>query len=110
MRHDPLLTLSMENIAMTTRTIFAAAAALGFFALTSMNASAVECAAGVYREGCVGPRGAAVVRKPAVVETPAVVHPGVVHPPVAHPPEVTCARGVVREGCVGPHGEAVIRR
>ena len=96
---------------MTTRPIFAAAAALGFLALTSMNASAIECAVGVYREGCVGPRGAAAVRRPAVVETPAVGHPAVVRPPVAHPPEVTCARGVVREGCVGPHGgEAVIRR
>ena len=106
----------MEDIEMTTHAIFAAAAALGFFALTSMNASAVECAAGVYREGCVGPRGAVEVRKPAVVETPAVVHPEVVRPevvrpPVAHPPEVTCARGVVREGCAGPHGgAAVIRR
>ena len=96
---------------MTNRALFAAAAALGFLALTSLDASAVECAAGVYREGCVGPRGAVAVRKPAVVETPAVVHPEVVHPPVAHPQEVTCARGVVREGCVGPHGgTAVIRR
>ena len=100
---------------MTSRAIFAAAAALGFFALTSMNAAAVECAAGVYREGCVGPRGAVAVRKPPVVEAPAVVHPEVVRPevvrpPVAHPPEVTCARGVVREGCAGPHGAEVIRR
>ena len=96
---------------MTTRTIFTAAAAVGLLTLASMNASAIECAAGVYREGCVGPRGAAVVRRPAVVEAPAVVHPAVVHPPVVHPQEVTCAKGVVREGCVGPHGgAAVIRR
>jgi hypothetical protein len=32
-----------------------------FTALSTMEASAVVCAAGVYRAGCVGPRGAAVV-------------------------------------------------
>lgn len=99
---------------MTTHAIFAAA--LGFFVLTSMDASAVECVEGVHREGCIGARGAVEVRRPTVVETPAVVHPEavrseVVREPVAHPPEVTCARGVVREGCVGAHGgAAVIRR
>jgi hypothetical protein len=33
----------------------------GFTALSTMEASAFVCAAGVYRAGCVGPRGAAVV-------------------------------------------------
>lgn len=36
----------------------------GFFALTTTDASAVVCAAGVYRAGCVGVRGAAVVHRP----------------------------------------------
>lgn len=31
------------------------------------DANAVVCAAGVHRAGCVGPRGAVVVRHPAVV-------------------------------------------
>jgi hypothetical protein len=69
-------------------------------ALASLNASAIECAAGVYRAGCVGPNGAAVVRHP--VAAPVYVRPaGTVH----------CAAGVYRAGCVGPHGgTAVIRR
>jgi len=55
---------------------------------------AAACANGVYRAGCVGPNGAAVVRKP--------VKP--VKPPVS------CAKGVYRAGCVGPNGAAVVRR
>ena len=54
------------------------------------------CVNGVYRAGCAGPNGAAVVRKPATV-----YH--------AKPP-VTCANGVYRAGCVGPHGAAVVRK
>ncbi len=54
------------------------------------------CANGVYRAGCVGPNGAAVVRKPAPVYR-------------AKPP-VACANGVYRAGCVGPHGAAVVRK
>lgn len=39
-----------------------------FMLLASVpEASAVTCAAGVYRAGCVGVRGAAVVRRPVVV-------------------------------------------
>ena len=57
-------------------------------------ANAVECAQGVYRAGCAGPNGAAMVRKP-------------VDPPHA---AVTCARGVYRAGCAGPNGAAVVRR
>jgi hypothetical protein len=45
----------------------------GFTALSTMEASAVVCAAGVYRAGCVA-GGAAVVRHPAaVVGRPAAV-------------------------------------
>jgi hypothetical protein len=36
----------------------------GFTILWSMEASAAVCAAGVYRAGCVGVRGAAVVHRP----------------------------------------------
>jgi hypothetical protein len=60
---------------------------------TPQPAHAVTCANGVYRAGCVGPNGAAVVHK---------------RPP---PPRgVTCANGVYRAGCVGPNGAAVIRK
>ncbi len=50
---------------------------------------------GVYRAGCVGPHGAAVVRRP---------------PPPRYHHSVTCANGVYRAGCVGPHGAAVVRK
>jgi hypothetical protein len=36
----------------------------GFVALSTVESKAVVCAAGVYRAGCVGVRGAAVVRRP----------------------------------------------
>jgi hypothetical protein len=67
--------------------------ALGALAMPP-PAHAVTCANGVYRAGCAGPNGAAVVRK-----TPA--------PP---PRTVNCANGVYRAGCVGPNGAAVIRK
>jgi hypothetical protein len=38
----------------------------GFVALSTVEASAVVCARGVYRAGCVGAGGAAVVRRPVV--------------------------------------------
>jgi len=53
------------------RSILLIAAALMAFSTTMIigpfEANAVVCANGVYRAGCAGPRGAAVVRKPAVV-------------------------------------------
>jgi hypothetical protein len=52
----------------------------GFIALSTMDASAVVCARGVYRAGCVGVRGAAVV----------------VHRPVVRPIIVAPRRAVVR--------------
>jgi hypothetical protein len=58
-------------------------------------AGAVTCANGVYRAGCAGPNGAAVVRKPP--------------PPPPHR-TVTCANGVYRAGCVGPNGAAVVKK
>jgi hypothetical protein len=44
-----------------------------FIAMTTVEASAVVCARGVYRAGCAGPRGAVVVRRPVVVAPRAVV-------------------------------------
>jgi hypothetical protein len=38
----------------------------GFVALTTAEANAVVCACGVYRAGCVGADGAAVVARPVV--------------------------------------------
>ena len=65
------------------------------------EAGAVACAAGVYRAGCVGPNGAAVVRRPPHYAP----HPGYYgRPPVA------CASGPYRAGCAGPNGAAVVRR
>lgn len=75
------------------RYLLAATAALGILGLVPSASWAVTCAAGVYRAGCAGPNGAAVVRKPA----PAPAH-------------VTCAKGVYREGCVGPNGGAAVHR
>jgi hypothetical protein len=36
----------------------------GSMTVVTTDANAVVCAAGVYRAGCAGPRGAAVVRRP----------------------------------------------
>jgi hypothetical protein len=45
----------------------------GFIALSTMEASAVVCARGVYRAGCAGAGGAVVVGRPVV--RPVVVAP-----------------------------------
>ena len=52
--------------------IFALFLVGGFVALSTMEASAVVCARGVYRAGCVGARGAVVARpvRRAVVVAP----------------------------------------
>jgi hypothetical protein len=73
--------------------VFSAIIALATLALAQQG-HAAACANGVYRAGCVGPNGAAVVRKP-------VTHPK---------PAVSCANGVYRAGCVGPNGAAVVRK
>ena len=72
---------------MKTLVVSSALAAL----FLAQDVAAATCANGVYRAGCVGPNGAAVVNKP-----------------VAAP--VHCAAGVYRAGCVGPNGAAVVRR
>lgn len=58
------------------------------------KAEAAGCVNGVYRAGCAGPNGAAVVRKP----------------PVYHRPTGACASGPYRAGCAGPNGAAVVRK
>jgi len=63
----------------------------GFIALSTMDASAVVCARGVVRAGCVAAGGAAVVAAP-------VVRPGAA--------AVVAPRGAV----VAPRGVAVRRR
>lgn len=47
------------------KTVVSALLALGLLAGTVAEANAVVCARGVYRAGCAGPNGAAVVRHPA---------------------------------------------
>jgi hypothetical protein len=50
--------------------VLLAAIFLSFAAMMTFkpsDANAVVCAAGVYRAGCAGPRGAVAVRKPAPV-------------------------------------------
>jgi hypothetical protein len=62
----------------------------------AQQSHAVTCANGVYRAGCAGPNGAAVVHK-----TPSVYRAK---------PRVSCANGPYRAGCVGPNGAAVVRK
>ena len=69
----------------------AALALLGVLA-SAPFAHAVECAKGVYRAGCAGANGAAVVKKQP------------------YRPPVNCASGPYRTGCAGPNGAAVVRR
>jgi hypothetical protein len=78
-----------------TRTILAASVAFGLLALMPSDASAAACANGVYRAGCVGPNGAAVVNKAPYHRPPA---------------KVSCVNGVYRAGCAGPNGAAVVRK
>ena len=67
--------------------------ALGTLAIAP-QIHAASCVNGVYRAGCVGPNGAAVVHKA----------------PRTKPHSVSCANGVYRAGCVGPNGAAVVRK
>src|SRR5271169_823451 len=60
----------------------------------AQQAQAASCVNGVYRAGCVGPNGAAVVHKA----------------PAYRKPAVHCANGVYRAGCVGPNGAAAVRK
>ncbi len=79
-----------------------ATSAAVFALIFASSAGAVTCANGVYRAGCTGPNGTAVVRKPYAAHPPAYYHPP--------RPSVSCANGVYRAGCVGPNGAAVVRK
>jgi hypothetical protein len=65
----------------------------GFIALSTMEASAVLCARGVYRAGCVGAGGAVVVGRPAVHPAssrhggPSSFAAGCTDNPATHPPK-----------------------
>jgi hypothetical protein len=63
------------------RSFFITVSAVVAFAATmtveTRDANAVVCAAGVYRAGCAGPRGAAVVARPAVAACRYVIVNGV---------------------------------
>jgi hypothetical protein len=54
----------MRSLSISIITVAAFASAM---TIATTNANAVVCAAGVYRAGCAGPRGAAVVVKPPPV-------------------------------------------
>ncbi len=90
------------------RIILVAAAASGALAFVQHPADAMTCARGVYRAGCAGPNGAAVVRRPPYAAYPhAYYAPRPYYRPRAG---VSCASGPYRAGCAGPNGAAVVRR
>jgi hypothetical protein len=67
---------------------------IGLGLLSTANyVNAAACVNGVYRAGCTGLNGTAVVRKPPSVHR-----------------HVTCANGVYRAGCVGPNGAVGVRK
>ena len=70
------------------KSIFMTIGAALFMMAVVSDANAVICAKGVYRAGCAGPNGAAVVRRPvAVAPRPVVVAPR----PVVVAPVNRCA-------------------
>jgi hypothetical protein len=75
----------------------ALAAGVAVAVLSPTQSHAAACANGVYRAGCVGPNGAAVVRKP-----PANYNNGHYygHNNYYHGSSVHCAHGYNRGGCV----------
>ena len=58
------------------KTIALAALMVGMLLATVADANAVVCARGVYRAGCAGAHGAAVVHRPYGYGGAAVVRPG----------------------------------
>jgi hypothetical protein len=85
------MTVKQESKVMSP-TFVAALVIIGSIVMLPTVSHAAACANGVYRAGCVGPNGAAVVKK-------APVNRG-----------VSCASGPYRAGCAGPNGAAVARR
>jgi hypothetical protein len=71
----------------------------------SSQLHAASCVNGVYRAGCAGPNGAAVVHKGTTYRAPPP------RPIYRQGGAVNCVNGVYRAGCVGPNGGgAVIRK
>lgn len=90
----------------TRKVLFALIVGAG--ALTMAQPSfAAGCVNGVYRAGCAGPNGAAVVRK-----YPHYYHGGYGYRGYGYHSGrgVACANGVYRAGCVGPHGAVGVRK
>jgi hypothetical protein len=58
------------------KTFVSALLALGLIAGATAEAQAAACAAGPYRAGCAGPRGAVVTHRPYGYGGAAVVRPG----------------------------------
>jgi len=75
-------------------TVFALMIGAGAVALAQPS-HAASCVNGVYRAGCTGPNGTAVVHKTPVHHTAPAVH---------------CVNGVYRAGCAGPNGAAAVRK
>jgi hypothetical protein len=61
---------------MMMKTLASGLMALGLLAVQVPEANAAACAAGPYRAGCVGPRGAVGVHRGYGYHGAAVVHPG----------------------------------
>jgi hypothetical protein len=61
----------------TSILVLAAIAFAMSMTIVTTDANAVVCAAGVYRAGCAGPRGAAVVARPPVAACRYVIVNGV---------------------------------
>ncbi|MFE1598924.1 hypothetical protein [Methylobacterium sp. ID0610] len=66
----------MTQIRILPHVLLLAGLVAGFVALTPSPADAVVCARGVYRAGCVGPRGAVGVRRGVVAPRRVVVRRG----------------------------------
>jgi hypothetical protein len=79
------------------RFILTAALLGGFFACSATEARALECARGVYRAGCVGPRGAVVGHRGYY----GGVYPGGVYPGGVYPGDVYHRGGAYRN--IGPN-------
>jgi hypothetical protein len=74
-----------------------------FLVSYTANANAIRCADGVYRAGCVGPNGGAVVKKQPYNND------RYYHAPSPAYRQPSCASGPYRAGCAGPNGAVIVR-
>lgn len=70
----------MRRIPLLRQTLVLLGAAIGLVVLMPAPAEAVVCAGGVYRAGCVGPRGGVAVRRGLYGPRRVVVRGGYVRP------------------------------